>query len=60
MIKNFKFLVLMLGLISMTSISLPAQAETSAQSHILTYIQTNDEMFELEFAKQFNICSKFN
>ena len=48
MIKNFKFLVLMLGLISMTSISLPAKTVTSAQSHILTYIQTDDEMFELE------------
>ena len=48
MIKNFKFLVLMLGLISMTSLSLPAQAETSAQSNIQTYVQTDDEMFELE------------
>lgn len=48
MIKNFKFLVLMLGLISMTSISLPAQAETSAQSNIQTYVQTDDEMLELE------------
>lgn len=48
MIKNFKFLVLMLGLISMTSLSLPAQPATSAQSHILTYVQTDDEMFELE------------
>lgn len=48
MIKNFKFLVLMLGLISMTSLSLPAQAETSAQSNIQTYVQTDDEMLELE------------
>lgn len=48
MIKNFKFLVLMLGLISMTSLSLPAQPATSAQSNVLTYVQADDEMFELE------------
>lgn len=48
MIKNFKFLVIMLGLISMTSISLPAKTVKSAQSNILTYVQTDDEMFELE------------
>ena len=48
MIKNFKFLVLILGLISMTSISLSAKMVTSAQSNILTYVQTDDEMFELE------------
>lgn len=48
MIKNFKFLVIMIGLMSMTSISLPAKTVKSAQSNILTYVQTDDEMFELE------------
>ena len=48
MIKNFKFLVLILGLISMTSISLPAKTVTSAQSNFLTYVQADDEIFELE------------
>lgn len=48
MIKNFKFLVIMLGLVSMTSISLLAKPVTSAQSNVLTYVQADDEMFELE------------
>lgn len=48
MIKNFKFLVLMLGLISMTSLSLSAKTEAHTQPNVLTYVQTDDEMFELE------------
>ena len=48
MIKNLKFLVLMLGLISMTSLSLSAKTVAHTQPNVLTYVQTDDEMFELE------------
>ena len=48
MTKHLKIFMLMLGLMSMTSISLPAQPVTSAKSNVLTFVQTDDEMFELE------------
>ena len=48
MTKHLKLFLLMLGLVSMTSISLLAKPLTSAQSKVLTYVQADDEMFELE------------
>ena len=48
MTKHLKIFMLMLGLMSTTSISLPAQPVTSAKSNVLTFVQTDDEMFELE------------
>lgn len=48
MIKHFKIFMLMLGLISMTSVSLSAQPVKSIQPNILTLVQQDDEIIELE------------
>lgn len=48
MIKNFKLFVIMLSLISMTIPAMSAQPVKYMSSNIQTFVQADDEIFELE------------